>query len=384
MTALSTNSSSGGIFKIAIVGAGGINFGTPEGPWNNAQRVEKVLGKSLRVTALINPLINESERVLKSKCASDVAFAYENTKTYVSVTEYLEYLDSHPEDVPSAYLIGIPPDFHGCTTPGMDMELEILRKYPNAALFIEKPITSAPVQGAFNLVHELEKYHAIISIGYMFRYLKIVQAAKKYVADNNLNIACTIARYNSAYEHNNKLFWWYMSKSGGPVVEQATHFCDLSIYFGGDVDTSTVKVNRVNWYDPCGKLAKVPVDEESIPKEERIPRFTAASWKYKSGAVGILAHSIILQGTNYDTCLELQADGHYVRMVDFYGQPRLYIRSPEADSERIINFPEDDPYYNEFDAFLGVVQGRYPPSRILSKFDDGAKTYELTKIITNN
>lgn len=28
-------------FKVAIVGAGGINFGTDEGPWNHSFRLEK-------------------------------------------------------------------------------------------------------------------------------------------------------------------------------------------------------------------------------------------------------------------------------------------------------------------------------------------------------
>ncbi|EPY51671.1 NAD binding dehydrogenase [Schizosaccharomyces cryophilus OY26] len=378
------NESKDSIFKVAIVGAGGINFGSPEGPWNNAQRIEQNLGQRLRVNALINPIPNETNRVLDSKRDSNVSYAYNETKMYTSMTEYLDYLSRHPEDEPNAFVIGIPPDFHGSNKVGADMELQIVRQFPNAALFIEKPITSAAVEDAFDVVRQLEQHQAIISIGYMFRYLKVVEAAKKYIQDNNLNIVCTIARYNSSYIHNSKVFWWYVSKSGGPVVEQGTHFCDLSRYFGGDVDISTVKVNRVLSSDPCGKLSALPIDEGSIPEHERVPRFTAASWKYKSGAVGILAHSIILQGTQYDTCLELQADGHYIRIVDLYGTPRLYIRSPESDTERIVNFPDDDPYFSEFEAFIGVAEGKLPRERILSDFEDGTKTYELTKAITNN
>ena len=31
----------GPVFKVVIVGAGGINFGTDEGPWNHSFRLEK-------------------------------------------------------------------------------------------------------------------------------------------------------------------------------------------------------------------------------------------------------------------------------------------------------------------------------------------------------
>lgn len=40
------------VLKLGFVGAGGINFGTPEGPWNHAAKLEKFPG--IPVTLYLN------------------------------------------------------------------------------------------------------------------------------------------------------------------------------------------------------------------------------------------------------------------------------------------------------------------------------------------
>jgi len=66
--------------------------------------------------------------------------------------------------------------------------------------------------------------------------------------------------------------------SAGPIIEQGTHFCDLSRYFGGEVDISTVNAHSLEWYERPGTLSKMPIDESKILPENRIPRVTAATW----------------------------------------------------------------------------------------------------------
>jgi predicted dehydrogenase len=66
--------------------------------------------------------------------------------------------------------------------------------------------------------------------------------------------------------------------SAGPIVEQGTHFCDLSRYFGGDVDISTVAAHSLEWYEKPGKLSALVIDESKIEPENRIPRITSATW----------------------------------------------------------------------------------------------------------
>lgn len=56
--------------RLVIVGAGQINFGSPEGPWNHSIRLERKLGPRLHVVALIDPVRENAEKVLRQKRAS--------------------------------------------------------------------------------------------------------------------------------------------------------------------------------------------------------------------------------------------------------------------------------------------------------------------------
>ena len=104
--------------------------------------------------------------------------------------------------------------------------------------------------------------------------------------------------------------------SAGPIIEQGTHFCDLSRYFGGEVDISTVSAHSLEWDEDAGKLSKMNIDESLITPENRISRCTAATWKYESGAVGSFTHLTALQGHNYSCELEVYADGYQMKYVD--------------------------------------------------------------------
>jgi predicted dehydrogenase len=129
----------------------------------------------------------------------------------------------------------------------------------------------------------------------MLRYLKATQKMKQIIEENNLVVMATIARYACAYESIAKPDWWDKSKrwvhhtnrrmlsaltvvSAGPIVEQGTHFCDLSRYFGGEVDVSSVVAHSLEWDENAGHLSKLAIDESKIAPENRIPRVTSATW----------------------------------------------------------------------------------------------------------
>lgn len=116
-----------------------------------------------------------------------------------------------------------------------------------------------------------------------------------------------------AYEAIAKPAWWNKAIDMGPVIEQGTHFCDLSRYFGGDVDIGSVVAHSVEWDEAPGQLSKIPVDESKVPEDQRIPRMTTATWKYTNGAVGTFVHAVALQGTAYSCELEVYCDGFQMR-----------------------------------------------------------------------
>jgi Putative oxidoreductase C terminal domain len=113
--------------------------------------------------------------------------------------------------------------------------------------------------------------------------------------------------------------------------------------------------------------------------------------KYVSGAVGSLTHSLLLHGTKYETQLSVIADGYHLRLVDLYTAPKLFVRytnkihlnnvsynsTPEGDAE-VVHEWDDDPYYNQLEAFVADVKGGCKPNRVLSTFKDALGTYEFT------
>ncbi|ODO11588.1 hypothetical protein I350_00370 [Cryptococcus amylolentus CBS 6273] len=364
-------------FNVVMIGAGNIMFGSDEGPWNHSFRFEHKLGPRLKVTALIDPSIGRSEAVLDGKRQSFVESAYKDTKVYRTIEDYHADLRAKNQYDPHAIVVGCPPAYRGGTTKGTDLEIQLIKLFPKTAFFIEKPVGTGTVEAAKAVTQKLIDNGNIVSVGYMLRYLRCVQKMKQIIHDNNLTVMATNARYSCAYEAIAKPAWWNKAIDMGPVIEQGTHFCDLSRYFGGDVDIDTVVARSVEWYEDPGKLSKIPIDESKIDEELRIPRLTTAIWKYDNGACGSFQHAVALQGHDYSCELEVWADGFHMRLVDPYNSPALYVRRPGDDHEERHHFTDDDPFFSEVSSFIDAIEGG-PDPHILSSFEDATKSYELT------
>lgn len=123
-------------FHVAMIGAGNIMFGSDEGPWNHSFRFEHKLGPRLKVVALIDPAHDRALAVLEGKRASFVESAYRDTKIYPSVQAFHD--DMPKELEPKAIVIGSPPAFRGGVRKPKDLELQLLKLFPNSAYFVEK------------------------------------------------------------------------------------------------------------------------------------------------------------------------------------------------------------------------------------------------------
>ncbi|GMK58865.1 hypothetical protein CspeluHIS016_0603070 [Cutaneotrichosporon spelunceum] len=364
-------------FHVAMVGAGNIMFGSKAGPWNHSVRLEHKLGPRLKVVALIDPDTARAKSVLETKCASFVESAYKDTKVFPNIGEYARWIEEEGGTKPRAIIVGTPPAFRGGVAGGRNLELQLLEHFPAAGYLIEKPVSTAPIDEVKHVAGRLVQNQNVISVGYMLRYLRCVQKMKQIIHDNNLTIMATNARYSAAYQSIDKPAWWDKSKDMGPVIEQGTHFCDLSRYLGGDIDIATVAAYSVEHDERPGKLSAIPVNEDAIAPDQRIPRITSAVWKYAGGAVGSFTHTVALQGTLYDCELEVWADGFHMRLVDPYNAPQLLVRRPGEDHSELHQFNDDDPFFSEMSAFIDAVEGR-PDAHILSSFEDATKSYELT------
>ncbi|ADV21110.1 NAD binding dehydrogenase [Cryptococcus gattii Ru294] len=376
-------------FHALMIGAGYAMFGTPEGPWNISSRLEKRLGPRLKVDAVIDINGPRAETALTEKRKSFVHEAYANTVVLPDVEEFKRRVSIGEAQEPRAVFVATPPIFRGGLGSQNNLEIKLNELFPNAAIFLEKPVaTGVPAEQSIGEAKAVgamlaTQHNAPVSVGYVLRYLNAVREMKKIIEENNLTIMATNARYVTAYELAIKTDWWNKSIMQGPIIEQGTHICDLSRYFGGDVNVETICAHALEAHEKPGQLSKRNFDESVIPDDLRIPRATSASWKYESGAVGTMLHATALHGKDYAIELEVYADGYQLILSDPFGTPALHVRKPGSDVLEVYPTPGDDPYQSEIDVFIDAIEGK-PDAKILCGYEDAAKTYEMTWAIRNS
>jgi hypothetical protein len=70
----------------------------------------------------------------------------------------------------SLVIDGFQPVTRGSTQPGKDLEIQLIKFFPDAAFFIEKPISAWEFTEVDKVRQALEG--RVVSVGYMLRYLK--------------------------------------------------------------------------------------------------------------------------------------------------------------------------------------------------------------------
>jgi len=266
-------------FKIVFIGCGQVNFGGGEGPWDHATRLESFNGKYkseyfLQIVGVSDPFVERAKQVVQfrqSKLDKEnpdlQKKMWEDTKVYENFIRMIE------ETKPDFVFIGVPPESHGSSYPSKNIELECIKR--KIHMFIEKPISCHPIEEVEKIAKALEQTpDVVVSVGYMFRYSAAIHKIKQVISQYG-PVKAFNARYNCAYSTLSKEMWWDVARSGGPIVEQATHFCDLARFLvGSEVNFQSIKSISIKQTDKGGELAFIPstIKEESLPSERRIPR----------------------------------------------------------------------------------------------------------------
>jgi len=355
------------IIKVAFIGAGAVNFGGHGNAWDHASRVEKM--PNVTVVGIAELIISRAQEALAMRRSkSEANHIWEHTRLF---TDYREMIK---ETKPDAIFIGLPPSVHGNSK--FPVELDCVNA--GVHILIEKPLSSCPPDQLDDFHKELERAEnrgVIISVGYMFRYSKVIKKMKE-IADSFGEIRYFNARYHCAYSNIKLKSWWNIASSGGPIVEQATHFVDLARYFCGEVDHSTLKCTSLSAMEPLAQLSQMPISEDDIPTANRTNRVTSAIWKFESGAVGNLVHTTLLHGWKYELQLELFGDGFYIYVQNPYDECRIIVRKPGSEVEEITTLM-DDPYLHEVEVFINAVRIG-DKSKIASTYADAFKTFKLS------
>jgi len=136
-------------------------------------------------------------------------------------------------------------------------------------IFIEKPI-ALDVKLAREMVRAVDRYGVKSQVGYVMRFKYSLERAKKMIEGGEVGrIGLALGIYWCHFLGGK---WWRdKSKSGGQIVEQATHIYDALRYLCGDVEEVYGYNNRVFWID--------------VP-DLTIEDVSSSTFRFKSGAVG--------------------------------------------------------------------------------------------------
>lgn len=266
--------------NVLFIGAGGIVFGNNNVKWNHSSRLEELLGRRLRVVGIVDPSRERYEWVIERKQKALAAECYASTRHYGSIQQAAQDLAENTRNqYPDLILLATPPDSRGTLLPGRDLEAQLIREFGGKpSVFVEKPVSTARGSEPESVSKTLAKSGNPVAVGYMMRYLRVVQKAVQIIRENRLLVMNVSARYITAYQRIRKFDWWDKEKQCGPIVEQATHFCDLCRYLGGEIVMDSVRAIALEHNEPAGKLSHQAVDESGIPAEKKIPRATSAFW----------------------------------------------------------------------------------------------------------
>ncbi len=254
----------GGI-KIGMLGAGPVNFGGQAGvPWNHAARIEQLAGRfPLEVVGICDQRgdLAQARLAARREVAPEL---YRHCETFAEWPRLAEHVATCAQEAggQAAIFVGLPPGAHGTPEPPGDVELGCTRQ--GIHLFVEKPLSAgdlAPVQAVRDELAAIRRQHRaaqgralIVGVGYMLRYQAGVAHLHQRLAQEaqaGRPARLFTARYCCTYPDITTAFW-SLSRSGGPIVEQATHFIDLARHLMGEIDVSSIRALDIAPREPAG------------------------------------------------------------------------------------------------------------------------------------
>lgn len=238
-----------------------------------------------------------------------------------------------------ALFVCVPPFAHG--------RVEEMAAEMGVHLLVEKPL-------GLDLASVRQKANAIraagiaAASGYCLRYLDTAQVARSYLQSRSIALA-------TGYYHTHAVdtpWWREKKKSGGQVVEQATHIVDWLRYLAGDIE-------RVQAFMAARSAA--------APRGD-INDASTVNLAFASGAVGHVSATFTQTDDRFG--VEILGEGFRLRM------DMRELEITEGDTVTT-HHPSVDCYAAQDHAFLSAV-ATGDHSLIRSTYEDAAKTLAVT------
>jgi myo-inositol 2-dehydrogenase / D-chiro-inositol 1-dehydrogenase len=230
----------------------------------------------------------------------------------------------------------VPPSEHG---PPEDCAIAA-----GVPILVEKPLAS-DLATAEDIGERLAGAGLLAVVGYQWRYLDTLETARSLLADTPPRLVLA-----SWLDKAPRTPWWAdQSRSGGQMVEQATHLLDVARVLAGEV----VTVRADGTCDPAG-----PGD---------IAHAATSTVRFDSGAVGSFTTSCLLPA-QYRAAVEIFAPGLALRL----SESDLVVH--DQDGERTLT-AEVDPVLELDRQFVEAVRGRAADLR--TPYDEALRTHRL-------
>lgn len=226
------------------------------------------------------------------------------------------------------------------------------RKIP---IFTEKPPAS-DLQTTKKIESIVKKARLTVSVGFVFRYLKIVEKVQQLLKGRpilalQLQYLCPMMYADS----RGKNFYYDRKLSGGLVMDQAIHFLDLCRYLLR-TEIKEVQAYGANVFQPRTK---------KITTEETV----AINMVSKKGSLVSYLHTWVHRG--WSGRVEILAPEAKITLDPFNKKLRGVV-----DGKPVSYAPADDGYFSELKGFVNQVNKK-AQGDIRSTYSDSAKTMAL-------
>lgn len=303
--------------KIGFIGTGGIA---------NAHLDNLARMKDVEITALCD-VVKEKAEAASQKFGGKV---------------YLDYHRMLDKEKLDALYICVPPFAH--------QDQELIACQEKIPFFVEKPVTLSP-EKAEEIEAQVRKSGIITSVGYVLRYMDIVERTAKILSGRSLGLIT--GTYYGEVPNTNWLI--KKSQSGGQLVEQATHIVNLMLFFGGEV----IEV----YSRPFSGIIN-----KRVPGYE-VEDASTTIFRFANGTIGSITCTWLAFG--YKSSLGIVTDG---LLVDWNPITTMQVTTAEKKEEYAV---KNDFGFDEHRAFIDAVKTG-DRNLILCDYSDGIKTLKIT------
>lgn len=269
-----------------------------------------------------------------------VAEKAQNAAEKHNADPYTEYRDMLERDDLDAIYLSLPVFVHG------QPELDVIER--GLPFFVEKPV-AINIDIAREIEAAVTKAGLITCVGYQLRYLGSTRIAESILKDTTVNMV--IGKYWCGSGRGNPDGWLrQMNKSGGQLVEQATHTIDMMRNLAGEVDSVyAMQANRT-------------LNEIDCPDSNSV------TLQFSSGAIGSLTAAWAYAGGWENTnVLDILYDGELIN----WSPGRVSVQ----EDGNWVDKNEPGPTIDE--VFVNAVRSG-DDSEILSPYTDAVKSLEIS------